>query len=314
MSRRSRKNRPPDHDNPVPLTAEQNTPKRDARAAAVVCLFLLLAVMLVFGQTLRHGFVNIDDQDYVFWNNDVKRGLTPQGFAGLSRPTTAPTGIRSPGSRTWPIANSTALMPILARGADAEQRAAAAALRPFRLGTPPDQRPVARRQCNSAVPGSLADDRLALAERAGGGPVRSPSVAGGVGRLGGGTKGRPKRVVLPADAGRLCRLRSPPLLVGSISGRRRAVRPGSDGQADAGDAAVRVAVVGLLAARDACPAAVGRHSRLPAEPGGSRRQAMSAPPSSTLVAFDRREAAVAGSFGRLLRGDCLGPTQRDRCQ
>ena len=79
MSRRSRKTRPPDHDRPAPPTVEGNPRKRDVRTAAVVCLFLLLAVVLVFGQTLRNGFVNIDDQDYVFRNNEVKRGLTPQG-------------------------------------------------------------------------------------------------------------------------------------------------------------------------------------------------------------------------------------------
>ena len=79
MRRRSSKNRPPDHDNPAPPITERNVCKRDARAAAIVCVLLLLAVMLVFGQTLRYGFINIDDQDYVFWNNEVKRGLTPQG-------------------------------------------------------------------------------------------------------------------------------------------------------------------------------------------------------------------------------------------
>jgi hypothetical protein len=69
MSRRSQKDRPPDHDKPALLSADANIRKRDARAAAIICVFLLLAVTLVFGQTLWHGFVNIDDQDYVFWNN-----------------------------------------------------------------------------------------------------------------------------------------------------------------------------------------------------------------------------------------------------
>jgi protein O-mannosyl-transferase len=80
MSRRSHKNRPPDHANPAPQSAERNTRKRDARTAAAVCVFLLAAVLLVFGQTLWHGFINIDDQDYVFWNSDVKSGLTPRGI------------------------------------------------------------------------------------------------------------------------------------------------------------------------------------------------------------------------------------------
>jgi protein O-mannosyl-transferase len=80
MRKRPPKNRPPDRDNPAPLPTEPDTRQHDARMAAAVCLFLLLAVMLVFGQTLWHGFVNIDDQDYVFRNSDVKGGLTLRGI------------------------------------------------------------------------------------------------------------------------------------------------------------------------------------------------------------------------------------------
>ena len=60
-------------------STDQNTRRRNIRAAAAVCLFLLLAVTLVFGQTLWHGFINIDDQDYVFRNDEVKSGLTLHG-------------------------------------------------------------------------------------------------------------------------------------------------------------------------------------------------------------------------------------------
>jgi protein O-mannosyl-transferase len=80
MRRGPQKNRPPDHDHPAPLPAEPNTRTRDSRAATAVCLFLLLAVMLVFGQTVWHGFVNVDDQDYVFQNSEVKDGLTLHGI------------------------------------------------------------------------------------------------------------------------------------------------------------------------------------------------------------------------------------------
>ena len=46
-----------------------------------VCCFLPLAVILVFGQTARHDFVNFDDQDYVYGNWHVVRGLTGAGIA-----------------------------------------------------------------------------------------------------------------------------------------------------------------------------------------------------------------------------------------
>lgn len=44
------------------------------------CLLLLALVWVVFGQTLRHGFVNLDDPDYVFSNPEVVRGLTIPGI------------------------------------------------------------------------------------------------------------------------------------------------------------------------------------------------------------------------------------------
>ncbi|MHB9096595.1 MAG: tetratricopeptide repeat protein [Syntrophales bacterium] len=47
---------------------------------AAVCGFLLLAVALVFGQTIGHEFVNYDDNQYVFENPVVQKGLTPEGF------------------------------------------------------------------------------------------------------------------------------------------------------------------------------------------------------------------------------------------
>ncbi len=42
---------------------------------------LLLAIFLVFGQTVRHGFVNYDDDQYVYENPPVNLGLTVQGAA-----------------------------------------------------------------------------------------------------------------------------------------------------------------------------------------------------------------------------------------
>ena len=60
--------------------AHQSSFAADDRAAAVTRAFLLLAVMLVFGQTLGHGFVNFDDDYYVCQNHHVIGGLTTEGI------------------------------------------------------------------------------------------------------------------------------------------------------------------------------------------------------------------------------------------
>lgn len=51
------------------------------RMVLAVCGFLVLAVVLVFGQTVRHGFVNFDDDEYVYGNPRIRSGLTAQGIA-----------------------------------------------------------------------------------------------------------------------------------------------------------------------------------------------------------------------------------------
>jgi tetratricopeptide (TPR) repeat protein len=48
--------------------------------AATVCGLLLLAVIVVFGQTASHGFVNFDDGTYVHENRHVLVGLTGEGI------------------------------------------------------------------------------------------------------------------------------------------------------------------------------------------------------------------------------------------
>ena len=53
---------------------------RNSCAALAVCGFLLLAIALVFSQTVRHEFVNFDDQIYVYENLHVQKGVTPEGF------------------------------------------------------------------------------------------------------------------------------------------------------------------------------------------------------------------------------------------
>ena len=47
----------------------------------VISLLLVAAVFLVFGQTLQHGFVNYDDDQYFYANPHVLAGLTGQGVA-----------------------------------------------------------------------------------------------------------------------------------------------------------------------------------------------------------------------------------------
>jgi len=52
---------------------------RNRYQVLAVCGLLLLAVGLVFGQTVRYGFVNYDDNAAVYENPQVTQGLTPQG-------------------------------------------------------------------------------------------------------------------------------------------------------------------------------------------------------------------------------------------
>jgi hypothetical protein len=66
---------------PVPVSPCSEVGLRNPYTVLVVCGFLLLAVALVFGQTVRHEFVNIDDPVYVYENTQVACGLTAQGIA-----------------------------------------------------------------------------------------------------------------------------------------------------------------------------------------------------------------------------------------
>lgn len=53
----------------------------DRRWVLGVCIALAAITWLVFGQTLRHEFINYDDNDYVLKNAQVARGLTFEGLA-----------------------------------------------------------------------------------------------------------------------------------------------------------------------------------------------------------------------------------------
>jgi len=50
------------------------------RAVFGVCVFLVAAIWVVFGQTVRYEFVNYDDDLYVYDNPVVQKGLTWEGF------------------------------------------------------------------------------------------------------------------------------------------------------------------------------------------------------------------------------------------
>jgi protein O-mannosyl-transferase len=59
-----------------------------------VCLFLAAITFAIYGQTLRFGFVNYDDDTNVYENSVVARGLTVKGVA--SALTHASTGTWNP--------------------------------------------------------------------------------------------------------------------------------------------------------------------------------------------------------------------------
>ena len=49
------------------------------RRDLAVCAFLVLVTLAVYGQVVRHDFVNIDDDEYVYENRHVRSGLTAEG-------------------------------------------------------------------------------------------------------------------------------------------------------------------------------------------------------------------------------------------
>ena len=72
MGQRPRQNKPPDER----LLPAPESRVRKRYATWAVCGFLLLAVALVYGQTVRYEFINYDDDDYVYENSHVTGGLT----------------------------------------------------------------------------------------------------------------------------------------------------------------------------------------------------------------------------------------------
>lgn len=62
------------------VAPSSSRPQRERLTTLAVCLFLLLIVGLAFGQTLQDGFLNYDDNDYVYDNPHITAGLTPGGI------------------------------------------------------------------------------------------------------------------------------------------------------------------------------------------------------------------------------------------
>ena len=64
----------------APAAENPASPPNDLWWLIGVCVFLALAVWIIYGQTLDHQFVNYDDEDYVTMNAQVSRGLTLEGI------------------------------------------------------------------------------------------------------------------------------------------------------------------------------------------------------------------------------------------
>ena len=161
------------------------TPRAPSWRGAAVAAALAVAVLLAYGEVRGHGFVNIDDQQYVYANPVVARGLTLEGVAWAFTTTRrGATGTRSPGSRTC----STCELFGLDAGAHhlVERRAA--------------------RSLNACCSSSLlaaADRRRSGASALVGGALRAAPAARRVGGLDLRAQGRPLDRVPPAGAPRL---------------------------------------------------------------------------------------------------------------
>src|SRR5437588_6553522 len=64
----------------MPTVPAQTSSRNERRRIVAVCVFLTVIVWIVFGQTVRHDFVNFDDDRYVYENSHVSAGLTRDGL------------------------------------------------------------------------------------------------------------------------------------------------------------------------------------------------------------------------------------------
>ncbi len=75
-------------------TARRTRTQNESAISAGICIFLVVIVWVVFGQTLAHRFLNYDDDDYVYANPNVIRGLTASGLRWSLATCMRTTGIR----------------------------------------------------------------------------------------------------------------------------------------------------------------------------------------------------------------------------
>ena len=194
----------------------------------VICILLLLAIGLVFGQTVYHDFLNLDDAAFVCLNPHITGGLTAEAVKWAF--THCYLGAYTPMTWITHMLDCQILWSQCGR-------------------TSSNECAVARRYSGSPLSRVAADDRQPMAQRFRGGGVRNPSSAGRIGGLGYRTQGCSQRVVLRACSRGIRAICASPFLVHSIFECHGSLCVGPDGQADAGNAAVCVAVAGLLAAR-----------------------------------------------------------------
>ena len=206
---------------PLPASGLQNR-----FAVWAVCGFLLLAVGLVFGQTVRHEFVNFDDNLYVYDNPHIFGGLTARGIAWV---------FTHEQVANWhPLTGMSYLLDCQLFGVNPAAHHLINALL----------------QAATAVVLFLVLRQMTgrLAQRRGGGPLRRASAPRGIGGVDLRAEGRFERAVFRADVGGLCPVRPRPCFLETLPAAVGDFRPGLDGQADAGDVAAGVALIGLLAA------------------------------------------------------------------
>ncbi len=84
MSRRRKVDRHAVEAKPLPSTCATKQP---SWLIPAICAGLVLVVIIVFGPTVFHGFINFDDNQYVYENRLVKEGLTVEGVTWASTST-----------------------------------------------------------------------------------------------------------------------------------------------------------------------------------------------------------------------------------
>src|SRR5665213_657904 len=65
----------------IPAQPKLPTGPRNCWAVFWMCVVLVVMTLAVFGQTVRHEFINYDDSSYVYENTVVKAGLTMKDIA-----------------------------------------------------------------------------------------------------------------------------------------------------------------------------------------------------------------------------------------